>query len=146
MDNKDSRINQILSHLAKAGSIAAGSVTDAVTHCGNAVGDKYKGVKLTLELNRLHDEQDLLFTEIGRMMFQVNNGDFEATNINDEGEPLSAQDEIDRLIALAGDNQKDIDALSKEIHDLDGDVSCTSCNKMNDESANYCSSCGAKLK
>lgn len=144
MNQKDSRINQIVAHLTKAGALAASSVTDAVSQAGNVVGDKYKSVKMTLEMNQLFDEQQDIFTEIGETMFKIKRGEFHTAAADEDAQ--APQNEVDRLLELAEAKQSEIDILAKNISDLSHDCVCQNCGREIDKKANFCSYCGATIQ
>lgn len=144
MSNNDSRINQILSYLAKAASTAADGMSDVVQQAGSAVGDRYSVFKLKMDLTRLNGEQEKVFRDIGHTMFMVKNGAFEAGTTED-GEKIDDQETVDKLLGLAEDKQKEIDEISDRIKDLNGDVICPVCGKVARDGDVYCSACGTKL-
>lgn len=143
-NNNNSRIQQIIAHLAGAASVAADGVTDAVQTAGNVVGEKYDSIKLTIEIRKLQDEQTKLFSDIGRALFIVKNGKTTATS-DDEGAISGAQDEIDRILELASEKQAEIDTASQKLADLQGTVNCSDCGKATDTANSYCPSCGASI-
>lgn len=146
MDQNNSRIQQILSHLASAATTAADGVTEAVHSAGEAVGDKYSAFKLGVEINRLHDEQAKLFSDIGRTMFLIHTGGIPADAKNEAGEVLDAQDTVDKLLALADDKQREIDEATEQLNKLNGQRVCVVCGKVAANSADkYCAACGTKL-
>lgn len=146
MENKNSKIDQILAHLAEAASVAASAATDAVQSAGNVVGDKYNSVKVTLELNRLQDEQSKLFCDIGRTMFLIQTGAFVDEPKTEAGEVIDAQETVDRLLALASDKQQEIDAAAQRLTELSGDRVCAVCGTISTNPRDkFCANCGAKL-
>lgn len=143
MDNRDSRINQILSYLAKAATTAADGVNEAVQNAGNAVNDKYSVFRLNIDLSRLQAEQEKMFQDIGRTMFMVKTGAFDQKD--EDGEVIDGQDTVDKLLSLAEDKQAEIDEAAKKVQDLNGDVVCPVCSKVSKPVDKYCSACGTKL-
>lgn len=142
-DKKDGRINQILSHLASAATTAADGVTDVVHTAGQMVGEKYEAVKATTEMNRLLDEQNKLFADIGRAMFTMRVS-APASEESDAG-VSETQHTIDRLMLLADQKQQEIDALAEKINKLTGDKACPACGNIASSKDVFCSACGAKL-
>lgn len=143
MDNKDSRINQILSYLAKAASTAADGVTEAMQSAGDAVNDKYSVFRLNIDLGRLQAEQEKMFMDIGRTMFMVKTGAFDQKDA--DGEVIDGQDTVDKLLNLAEEKQAEIDEAAKKVSDLSGDIVCPVCSKVSGPKDHYCSACGTKL-
>lgn len=147
-DKKDSRINEILTHLACAASAAADSVSDVVQSTGQVVGDKYDVVKLNIELARLQEEQRKLFSDIGRTLFLVKSGEVAADPTPEEAiepEVSDAQQTIDRLLLLADQKQQEIDDITLRLKKLNGATVCIICGKVADSKDIFCSVCGAKL-
>ncbi len=145
MDKKDSKVNQILAHLAGAASVAKDGVSDAVQTAGQAVNEKYSAVKLTLEVNRLHDEQIKLFADIGRTMFLVRTGAFDAEVKTEDGTTVDAQQTIDALLEQADQKQTEIDAAAEKLAALNGTKVCAVCGHAADPKDVYCSACGTKF-
>lgn len=144
-NNNNSRIQQIIAHLAGAASIAADGVTDAVHTAGNAVGEKYDSIKLTVEIRKLQDEQNKLLADIGRALFIVKNGSVpDSTESN--ADVSDAQAEIDRILELAAEKQVEIDTASQKLTELQGTKTCHNCNSRTDPANKYCPSCGASLE
>lgn len=147
MDNnkRDSRINQILNHLAGAAVAAADSVNDAVQAGKAVVGEKYDTVKLRVELTRLQHDQRALFADIGRTMHLIQSGSYAAGTPSAEQQLVDAQQTVDRLLLLADQKQQEIDLVEERLYKLDGSKVCAVCGKVCDEADAYCSKCGAQL-
>lgn len=143
-DNNNSRINQILENLSSAASVAADGVSDAVQSAGNVVSGKYDNFKLNMELNRLQDEQEQIFSDIGRTMFKLQCSDptEEKENAN---ELVDVQQEVDHLLLLADQKQQEIDFTADQIFKLSGNVVCEDCGKVCSGKDVFCSCCGSKL-
>lgn len=140
--DKNSKINQILAHLAGAASAAADGVSGAVHSAGTAVAEKYDAIKLNVELNRLQAEQKVLFEDIGRTMFLIQAGAF---NRDTKGEVVDAQQMVDRFLLLADQKQQEIDLISERLHELNGEKVCPVCGKVCKPEDTFCSACGAQL-
>lgn len=144
MNDNDKRINVILSYLAKAASTAVEGVNEAVHSAGNAVGDKYNNFKLGIELSRLKAEQTKMFEDLGRTLFMVKTGAFGDGQTVD-GEEITGQETVDKLLALAEEKQAEIDAISQQIEENCGDIVCPVCGKVALPEDVFCSACGTKL-
>lgn len=142
-NNNNGRIQQIIAHLAGAASVAADGVTDAVHTAGNAVGEKYDSIKLTIEVRKLQDEQTKLFSDIGRALFIVKNTTPPTSET--ENDVSEAQNEIDRILELAAQKQAEIDTATQRLADLQGTVICPNCSNSTDSSNRFCPSCGSSL-
>ena len=65
----DSNVNKILQNIVNTATLAADEAKAAVHSAGKAVAGKYDEVKMNIELARLSDEQEDVFSDIGRMLF-----------------------------------------------------------------------------
>lgn len=144
MENK-SRIQQIMAHLASAASTAADGVSEAVHSAGDAVGEKYSAFKLGVEINRLHDEQNQLFANIGRTMYMIHTGAIPTEPDVDDGEMADAQGTVDSLLALAAEKQRAIDEAEEKLQKLNGQKACAVCGTVAEPKDKYCAQCGTPL-
>lgn len=145
MDNNDNHIKQILDYLAKAATVAADGVSEVVQRAGNAVGGKYDNFKLGLELNRLHNEQAKMFEDLGRTLFMVKTGAFEAQQTEDGEEPIDGQETVDKLLQLAEEKQAQIDEVAQKLKEASGERACPVCGKVAEHDHIFCPACGTKL-
>lgn len=134
--NNDSHINKIISHLASAATTAADGVGCAVKAAGQAVGSQYDRFKLNMDLAKLKQEQDELFTEIGHSLYQLKNGN---------GEGAATQQQVDDLLEMAAEKQKEIDLTLEKLNSISGVTLCPNCAKVVDKEDIFCSACGTKL-
>ena len=93
----DSNVNKILQNIVNTATLAADEAKAAVHSAGKAVAGKYDEVKMNIELARLSDEQEDVFSDIGRMLFLMHTGAVKDTVMSDEGEK-SPQQVIDALL------------------------------------------------
>ena len=142
MDNRNSRINQILAHLAGAATVAAGGVSDVMSTAGKAVSNKYDSVKVGIELSRLQEEQQNLFADIGRTMYKIKSGTYE---VGGEDDAVDGQQMVDKLLFMADQKQQEIDLAVEKLGKLTGNKICPTCGKVCDVEDIFCSACGAKL-
>ena len=82
----DSNVNKILQNIVNTATLAADEAKAAVHSAGKAVAGKYDEVKMNIELARLSDEQEDVFSDIGRMLFLMHTGAVKDTVMSDEGE------------------------------------------------------------
>ena len=86
----DSNVNKILQNIVNTATLAADEAKAAVHSAGKAVAGKYDEVKMNIELARLSDEQEDVFSDIGRMLFLMHTGAVKDTVMSDEGEKVPA--------------------------------------------------------
>ena len=96
----DSNVNKILQNIVNTATLTADEAKAAVHSAGKAVAGKYDEVKMNIELARLSDEQEDVFSDIGRMLFLMHTGAVKDTVMSDEGEK-SPQQVIDALLVSA---------------------------------------------
>lgn len=143
MGEDNNRIHQIIANLSSAASVAVDGMGDAVQNAGNVVSGKYDSIRMNIELNRLQDEQEGLFANIGRIMFKLQGG---KAAIEDNAEQVvDAQQEVDRLLLLADQKQQEIDLCATRIFNNSGNVVCEGCGKVSSGKDVYCPRCGTKL-
>lgn len=150
----DQKISQLLQDLSEAAANAADSVSAAVQSARDAVSEKYDTVKLNLERSRLEDQQEDIFSDIGRMLFLMHTGKVTDTVVTDEGDK-TPQQVIDALLVNAEQVQQQIDAveeklgveLEKEeaVPPADG-APCPSCGHLCSPDDVFCAACGGRLK
>lgn len=144
MADDKNRINQILESLASAASVAADGVSDAVQNAGNAVGGKYDEFKASTELKKLQSEQEDIFVEIGRTMYNLQSSN---TSTNPQAtELIDTQQLVDQLLIEAEQKQHEIDAIQKKLSKYTKGVVCSKCGKVCTTKDDYCSACGTKLE
>lgn len=143
--DKESRINQILAHLASAASIAGNGVSEAVNTAGDKVEEKYSEFKLKIEVTRLKDELDKLFANIGRTMYMIHIGALREGHTTEDGTVMDVQQTVDNLLKLAVEKQAEIDAATEKLCKTSGKKTCPVCHKVANTGDKHCSECGAKL-
>ncbi len=150
----DQKISQLLQDLGEAAANAADSVSAAVQSARDAVSEKYDSVKLSLERSRLEDQQEDIFSDIGRMLFLMHTGKVTDTVATDDGDK-TPQQVIDALLVNAEQVQQQIDAveeklgveLEKEdtVQPADG-TPCPSCGHVCRPDDVFCAACGGRLQ
>ena len=131
----DSNVNKILQNIVNTATLAADEAKAAVHSAGKAVAGKYDEVKMNIELARLSDEQEDVFSDIGRMLFLMHTGAVKDTVMSDEGEK-SPQQVIDALLVSAEQVQQEMDVNEKV---------CPCCGRICGEHDAFCAVCGTRL-
>ena len=143
----DSNLSKILHDLANSAADAAAGARSAMMSAKEAIGEKYDNVKLNMELNQLDEQQENVFSDVGRMMFLMHTGKVKDTVMTEDG-PKTPQQVIDSLLLTAEQVQQDIDALEAKLGEDDETLACLTCPKCGNvcfEGDHYCSACGEHL-
>ncbi|MBQ7951243.1 MAG: zinc ribbon domain-containing protein [Clostridia bacterium] len=94
----------------------------------------YDITRLTFSINELETKIDKLFKNIGMLVYR----DYEA------GAEFS--EDIDMMLKDIDAKYEEISAIKDEINSIKNVSLCPACKKTNPNDANFCLSCGEKLK
>ena len=137
-------LDQLLDRLLRTASSAADEMHDALHHVGQAASGTYETVKAKLDLGILQDEQNKIFTQIGRLLFLSLP---EGRNQPPSPETLKkAERAVSGLLVQADQKQQEIDLLSQRLAGLAGHPLCPACGEAVTAKNAFCPACGAKLK
>lgn len=109
---------------------AAGRAADAA---GKKAGELAQATKMNLQIFDLNTECEVLFKEIGKMVYDVHQG-LEIAN-----------EEMDSRIEVIDEKQAKIGALREELAGMKSVVACPSCGKQCSREDSFCAGCGAAL-
>lgn len=109
---------------------AAGRAADAA---GKKAGELAGATKLNLQLFDLNTECEVLYKEIGRMVYELHLG----TEVSN--------DEMDEKIAQLDEKQERIAALREELAGMKTVVTCPSCGRQCSKEDAFCAGCGGAL-
>ncbi len=141
----NNNINTILQNIVNTATMAANEAKTAVYSAGKAVAEKYDEVKLNVELLRLTEQQEDVFSDIGRMLFLMHTGVVKDTVMSDEGEK-TPQQVIDSLLVNAQQLQQEMDAISERLTTECDEKLCPNCGRPCGGQDAFCAGCGAKLE
>ena len=133
----DSNVNKILQNIVNTATLAADEAKAAVHSAGKAVAGKYDEVKMNIELARLSDEQEDVFSDIGRMLFLMHTGAVKDTVMSDEGEK-SPQQVIDALLVSAEQVQQEMDVITDKLTVCRNEKVCPCCGRICGEHDAFC--------
>ena len=139
----DSNVNKILQNIVNTATLAADEAKAAVHSAGKAVAGKYDEVKMNIELARLSDEQEDVFSDIGRMLFLMHTGAVKDTVMSDEGEK-SPQQVIDALLVSAEQVQQEMDVITDKLTVCRNEKVCPCCGRICGEHDAFCAVCGTR--
>ncbi len=137
------KLSQMFSYLSSAASVAADSVSGAVEQAGKSVNDKYDVIKIRFEIRRLQEDQNKIFSDIGRTLFLSSSNSLNIDVSSDQA--AEAQQTVDRLLILADQKQQEIDFALERLAELDATPTCDECANPITSSDRYCATCGTKL-
>lgn len=140
----NSNINGILQNIVSTAAMAAVEAKTAVRSAGRAVAEKYDEVKLNVELLRLTEEQEDVFSDIGRMLFLLHTGVVTDTVMSDAGEK-TPQQVIDSLLVSAEQLQQEMDVITGRLAAECDEKRCPECGHGCGAHDAFCAACGAKL-
>lgn len=149
----DGNMSRILQELTGAARDAADRAVAAASAAREAVSDKYDAVKMTLEHSRLEDEQEDIFSDIGRMMFLMHTGKITDTVMTDDG-PRTPKQVIDALLLSAEQIGQQMDAIEARLACGEAGRApeppaaakpCPHCGHPCADGDNFCAACGGKL-
>ena len=109
---------------------AAGRAADAA---GNKATELASATRINLQIFDLNTECEVLFKEIGRMVYELHRG----TEVSNE--------EMDQKIDLVDEKQARIAALREELAGMKSVVTCPHCGRPCSREDAFCSGCGGAL-
>jgi len=127
--NVENLLDKIREMAGKTGE-AAGLAADAA---GKKASELINSAKTNLKIFDLNAECEVLFKEIGRMVYDIHQG---AEVLNDA---------MDAKIAELDDKQKEIFSLKQELERGRFTVICPGCGKACTPEDAFCSGCGSRL-
>lgn len=141
----DKNISKLLQNIVSTASIAADGAKNVMQQAGKVVADKYDEVKLNVELARLEEEQESVFSDIGRMIYLMHTGAVRETVMSDEGEK-SPNQVIDSLLVTAEQLGQEMDLITGKLTEFRDEKICPCCGRLCAEQDSFCSVCGTKLE
>lgn len=140
----NNNINAILQNIVSTAAMAASEAKTAVRSAGKAVAEKYDEVKLNVELLRLTEQQEDVFSDIGRMLFLLHTGVVTDTVMSDAGEK-TPQQVIDSLLVSAEQLQQEMDVITGRLTVECDQRICPECGRSCGGHDVFCAACGARL-
>ena len=130
MDAKVQSFLDKIKVMAEKTGKAAGRAADAA---GKKATELASATRINLQIFDLNTECEVLYKEIGRMVYELH-----------QGNEVSS-DEMDEKIAAVDAKQEKIAALREELAGLRTIVVCPHCGKTCSREDAYCSGCGGAL-
>lgn len=130
MDAKVQSFLDKIKVMAEKTGKAAGRAADVA---GKKATELAGATRINLQIFDLNTECEVLYKEIGRMVYELHRGS-EVSN-----------DEMDEKIAAVDAKQEKIAALREELAEMKTIVVCPHCGKTCSREDAYCSGCGGAL-
>lgn len=130
MDEKVQMLLDKIKVVANRTGQAAGRAADAA---GKKAGELATATRLNLQIFDLNTECEVLYKEIGKMVYDLHLG----------VEP--ANSEMDARIAAVDEKQGRIAALREQLADMKSVVVCPQCGRQCSKEDGFCSGCGGAL-
>ena len=119
--------------LLEKAKIYAGKTGQAAESAGRKATELAQATRLNLQIFDLNTECEVLYKEIGKLMYEVHQGI--------EADEQAIQD---RLAKLDGQHAK-ISELREQIGMLKSSVHCPSCSRLCSRADTFCAGCGCAL-
>ena len=133
----DKKVNRFLEKARVSAELFANgtgrAATQAANTAGKTAGNVMEATRLNLQIFDLNTEIEILYKEIGKMVYAVHSG--EAGN----------QDELQIKLELIDEKLDKIAGIRQKLSQLKAVVTCPNCNRECGEDDLFCSSCGAQL-
>lgn len=130
MDSKMQMFLDKVKVMAEKTGKAAGRAADAA---GKKATELASATRLNLQVFDLNTECEVLYKEIGKMVYDLHRG-LEVSN-----------DTMDQKIALIDAKQEKIAALREELAGMKTVVTCPQCGRQCSQEDAYCAGCGGAL-
>lgn len=131
MDNKVAMMLEKVKVMAGKTSQAA---TRAVESAGKMAGDMAQATKINLQIFDLNTECEVLYKEIGKLVYDIHLG------------AEVAPDAMDGYLDQLDETRGKVEALRAQLTDMKANVTCPECGKQCSREDAFCASCGAALK
>lgn len=119
--------------LLEKARVYAGKTGQAAESAGRKATELAQATKLNLQIFDLNTECEVLYKEIGKLMYDIHQG-IEAD-----------EEEINSRLAKLDEKQVKIGALRDQIGLLKSSVHCPTCGKLCSRTDAFCAACGGAL-
>ncbi|MCX7614310.1 MAG: zinc ribbon domain-containing protein [Clostridiales bacterium] len=129
----EQKVKEVLEKVKVTASIAAGAAGKAAEAAGRKAGEVVEITKLNLQIFDLNTEIEVLYKEIGKLVYN--------THI---GEEVLAE-ELDEKLALLDEKRAMIASIKEKVAERKTVNKCPNCGKDCDKDDSFCRTCGAQL-
>lgn len=119
--------------LLEKARVYAGKTGQAAESAGRKATELAQATKLNLQIFDLNTECEVLYKEIGKLMYDIHQG-IEAD-----------EEEINSRLAKLDEKQVKIGALREQIGLLKSSIHCPTCGKLCSRTDAFCAACGGGL-
>ena len=110
------------------------AATRAVESAGKMAGDMAQATKINLQIFDLNTECEVLYKEIGKLVYDIHLG------------AEVAPDAMDGYLDQLDETRSKVEALRAQLTDMKASVTCPECGKQCSREDAFCAGCGAALK
>lgn len=133
----DKKVNNFLEKVKVSAELFANCTGKAATRAADAAGKTATSVmettKLNLQIFDLNTELEILYKEIGKIVYDVHRG-------------IDAdQDDMQIKLELIDEKLEKIAAIKARLSEVKSDKKCPNCGRDCSKDDTFCSSCGAQL-
>ena len=129
----DNRVAMMLEKAKVVAGKTSQAATRAVESAGKAAGDMAQATKLNLQIFDLNTECEVLYKEIGKLVYDIHQG------------VEVASDAKDGYLEQLDDLRARVDDLRAQLAEMKQTVTCPSCGKSCSREDAFCAACGAAL-
>ena len=127
------KLNDLLAKVRASATVAGEYATKAAKDVGKAASGAYNVSKLNLQIFDLNTDLDVLYKDIGRLIYASHQG------------KDTPSDELEAKLALADEKTAKIEALRAEIAAHKDAQVCPDCGSVGSREDKFCSKCGAQM-
>jgi len=129
----DQNVKEIFEKVKATASIAYAAAGKAAEAAGKKAGEMVESTKLNLQVFDLNTEIEILYKEIGKLVYKTHIGD-----------DVDAE-EVDKQISAIDEKYAKINELRQKLAELKHTMQCPNCGKEVEKNDTYCKSCAYKL-
>ncbi len=133
----DTNVNNLLEKVKVSAEMVASYTGKAATRAADAAGKTATTVmettKMNLQIFDLNTELEILYKEIGKIVYDVHCG----IEVD--------QDDIQTKLDLIDEKRQKIEEIRENLNEVKSDQICPNCGKSCSKEDTFCSCCGAQL-
>lgn len=133
MHRMDNRVAMMLEKAKIVASKTSKVASHAVETAGKAAGDMAQATKINLQIFDLNTECEVIYKEIGKLVYDIHLG------------MDAAPDTMDERLEKLDETRERIEQLRAQLAEMKRGVLCPNCGKQCSKEDVYCAGCGTAL-